>query len=230
MTYQKSLITGALTGAALALAFVAWPVNAKPMDPPPPQSIVRELPADFMGWGECVDGDSGACISGGDDTLSWDDFEYEARIVQRWVNDSIIYVSQLDFDVMRGLPLPGYWYGDCDDYALTMRRKLIEWGAPPDALRLVILHDGLAGMHAALMVYTSDAGVFVLDPLRARHRSNLVYNRPPLHIYTLEEYLALPDVTLLYVYSPRTGNLRMAGEFWGGELARKAARAAGAGQ
>jgi len=53
-------------------------------------------------------------------------------------------------------------YGDCEDYALTKRKKLIEAGLPAAALRVAVVRtfDGIG--HAVLTVAT-DRGDYVLD-------------------------------------------------------------------
>lgn len=65
---------------------------------------------------------------------------------------------------------PEYWtiptdgLGDCDDYAVTKRKRLIDAGIPAPALRLAVVISPTAGRHAVLTV-TTDKGDFVLDDL-----------------------------------------------------------------
>lgn len=206
MTYQKSLITGALTGAALALAFVAWPVNAKPMDPPPPQ------------WIECVKHGEGECASGGADTVSWADAETDLRIIQDWAARSLHYRADRE-DTWLGFALPGQWWADCEDYALTIRREAMAQGYPADAMRLMHLWDaGRAGIarskHMALVVFTHDAGPIVFDPLRAQTFCRIAScQRRTLKVWTLEEYAAMPGVVPLAIYEPG-GTWRFTTEFY----------------
>lgn len=56
-------------------------------------------------------------------------------------------------------------YGDCDDYAVTKRHKLIRAGMPASALRIAVVRTPRGEGHAVLVVKTS-AGEFVLDNLR----------------------------------------------------------------
>jgi predicted transglutaminase-like cysteine proteinase len=75
---------------------------------------------------------------------------------------------------------PEYWtipsdgFGDCEDYALTKRRALLEAGFPLRALRIAIVNSAQSGRHAVLTVI-SDRGAFVLDNLtdaiRERHQT-----------------------------------------------------------
>lgn len=207
MTYQKSLVFGALTGAALAIVFVACSVNAKSMDPPPPQ------------WLECVKHGEGECASGGDDTINWDDAETDLRIIQDWVARSLHYRPDRE-DTWLGFKLPGQYWADCEDYALTTRRMAMEDGYPADAMRLMTVWDsGRAGIwqgiHAVLVIYTDDAGPIVFDPLRAQTlcRIGACQNRT-LKVWSLEEYADLPGVLPFAIYEPG-GTWLFMDEFWG---------------
>jgi predicted transglutaminase-like cysteine proteinase len=61
--------------------------------------------------------------------------------------------------------IPTDGYGDCDDYAVTKRKTLIDAGFPLPALRLAVVYSPQAGRHAVLTVKT-DKGDLVLDNLR----------------------------------------------------------------
>lgn len=52
--------------------------------------------------------------------------------------------------------------GDCEDYALTKRHRLVEAGWPSQALRLVVARTSEGEGHAVLAVATSD-GDLILD-------------------------------------------------------------------
>lgn len=54
--------------------------------------------------------------------------------------------------------------GDCEDYALTKRRQLIQSGIPASALRIAQVKTAKGEGHAILVVET-DRGRFVLDNL-----------------------------------------------------------------
>jgi predicted transglutaminase-like cysteine proteinase len=68
--------------------------------------------------------------------------------------------------------------GDCEDYQLLKRRRLVEAGLPRRALRMVVVLDELGQGHAVLAVRT-DRGDFILDNKRdqvlAWHRTGYVY-------------------------------------------------------
>lgn len=61
-----------------------------------------------------------------------------------------------------------YWtiatdgYGDCEDFALTKRKQLIDAGLPEKALRVAIVKTWRGELHAVLTVAT-DHGDYVLD-------------------------------------------------------------------
>ena len=55
--------------------------------------------------------------------------------------------------------------GDCEDYALTKRSRLIRAGLPAGALRMATARTGRGELHAVLIVKT-DKGDLVLDNIR----------------------------------------------------------------
>lgn len=68
--------------------------------------------------------------------------------------------------------------GDCDDYVMTKRHRLIRAGIPASALRVAVVRTRMGEGHAVLIVKTT-AGEFVLDNLRRtivkRHATNYSY-------------------------------------------------------
>lgn len=62
--------------------------------------------------------------------------------------------------------IPSDGYGNCHDYTLTKRQKLIAAGFPEQALRIALVITPRQGRHVVLTVVT-DKGDFVLDNLRA---------------------------------------------------------------
>jgi predicted transglutaminase-like cysteine proteinase len=57
---------------------------------------------------------------------------------------------------------PDDGYGDCEDFQLLKRKRLIEAGLPRRALRMTVVLDEVRAGHAVLMVRT-DRGDFILD-------------------------------------------------------------------
>jgi predicted transglutaminase-like cysteine proteinase len=56
-------------------------------------------------------------------------------------------------------------YGDCEDYQLVKRKRLVEAGFPRRALRMTVVMDEQGAGHAVMMVRT-DRGDFILDNKR----------------------------------------------------------------
>jgi predicted transglutaminase-like cysteine proteinase len=56
-------------------------------------------------------------------------------------------------------------YGDCEDYQLLKRKKLVEAGFPRRALRMTVVIDDEGAGHAVMMVRTN-RGDFILDNKR----------------------------------------------------------------
>jgi predicted transglutaminase-like cysteine proteinase len=56
-------------------------------------------------------------------------------------------------------------YGDCEDYQLLKRRRLVAAGFPARAIRMTVVIDDENQGHAVLMVRT-DRGDFILDNKR----------------------------------------------------------------
>lgn len=56
-------------------------------------------------------------------------------------------------------------YGDCDDYVMTKRHKLLRAGVPASALKIAVVRTRRGEGHAVLIVKTT-AGEFALDNIR----------------------------------------------------------------
>lgn len=85
-----------------------------------------------------------------------------AEAINTRINESTCYKSDFErvdrmefWDVAVGT-------GDCEDYALAKRAKLLEQGASTDDLRLAVCQTETGGWHAVLIV-TTDRGDYVLD-------------------------------------------------------------------
>jgi predicted transglutaminase-like cysteine proteinase len=69
-------------------------------------------------------------------------------------------------------------YGDCEDYQLVKRRRLVEAGFPRRALRMTVVIDEESAGHAVMMVRTN-RGDFILDNKRNAilpwHKTGYVY-------------------------------------------------------
>ena len=81
------------------------------------------------------------------------------------VNRSIEPITDLDqFGVIDRWDLPAEGRGDCEDYALLKRRKLIEAGFPRAALLLTVVRQSTGEGHSILTIKTN-RGDYVLDNL-----------------------------------------------------------------
>jgi predicted transglutaminase-like cysteine proteinase len=88
--------------------------------------------------------------------------------INREVNDSIEAVSDLEqWGTLEKWSYPTTGKGDCEDYVLEKRRRLIEAGWPRQSLLITVVRDKQGDGHAVLTVKT-DRGDFVLDNQEAR--------------------------------------------------------------
>lgn len=86
--------------------------------------------------------------------------------INRQVNDSIWPEDdEKHYGRSEFWTIPTDGLGDCDDYAVTKRKDLIDAGFPISALRLAVVYSPQSGRHAVLTVKT-DKGDLVLDNLR----------------------------------------------------------------
>jgi predicted transglutaminase-like cysteine proteinase len=87
----------------------------------------------------------------------------EMERINRYVNDNVKPLTDLDhFGVVEKWSYPTDGYGDCEDYVLEKRRRLIEAGWPRAALLITVVRDKKGDGHAVLTVRT-DKGEYVLD-------------------------------------------------------------------
>jgi predicted transglutaminase-like cysteine proteinase len=90
--------------------------------------------------------------------------------INRSVNETIQPISDIiHWGVVEKWSLPTDGYGDCEDYVLLKRKKLIDEGWPREALLITLVRDKNGEGHAVLTVKT-DKGEFILD----NHNENVV--------------------------------------------------------
>jgi predicted transglutaminase-like cysteine proteinase len=98
------------------------------------------------------------------DAKSW----RELVRINREVNDQIEPISDLEqWGTLEKWSYPATGKGDCEDYALEKRRRLIEAGWPRQSALITVVRDKKGDGHAVLMVRT-DRGDFVLDNQETR--------------------------------------------------------------
>jgi predicted transglutaminase-like cysteine proteinase len=88
--------------------------------------------------------------------------------INREVNEEIEPVSDLEhWGTLEKWSFPTDGKGDCEDYVLEKRKRLIEAGWPRQALLVTVVRDRKGDGHAVLTVKT-DRGDFVLDNQEVR--------------------------------------------------------------
>ena len=110
---------------------------------------------------------AGACDLEGARMVVWSAVE-RARValINAQVNQEIEFVSDWDFNGVDDVwDYPLNCQGDCEDFALEKRRRLVENGFPSASLTMAIaFHEMQYFPHAVLLVETSK-GTWVLDNL-----------------------------------------------------------------
>lgn len=124
------------------------------------------VPAGFISFclrfaGQC-DSKPGAATSVLLTDKTWQTLNRVNRTVNAaiWPEDDIVHYGRAEY-----WTIPTDGYGDCDDYAVTKRKDLIDAGFPAPALRLAVVDTPRDVRHAVLTVST-DKGDYVLDSLR----------------------------------------------------------------
>ncbi len=108
-----------------------------------------------------------ACASGAMTPAGADVLKVAAK-VNMAANAAVRPISdQSQFSVAERWSLPTERGGDCEDYALLKKQKLIAAGVAPNRLLVAVVLDRKRQPHAVL-VLRSDMGDFVLDNLNKR--------------------------------------------------------------
>jgi predicted transglutaminase-like cysteine proteinase len=98
------------------------------------------------------------------DTRAW----RELTRINREVNDAVEPVSDLEhWGTLEKWSYPTDGKGDCEDYVLEKRKRLLDAGWPRQSLLITVVRDKKGDGHAVLTVRT-DRGDFVLDNQEAR--------------------------------------------------------------
>lgn len=173
--FKKTSIAVSCLAVALAFgssAFAAGPSGiARNLRSTPAVSFIvasKRTAAPFAHVRFCLD-NPGQCVGGGAEMIELN-AERQAELTRindkvnraiRPVNDnaSVAGGDVWSLDVAEG---------DCDDYAVTKREKLLAAGWSPSALRIAVARTGSGEGHAVLVVKT-DKGDLVLD-----NRSNRI--------------------------------------------------------
>ncbi|RWX75762.1 hypothetical protein EPK99_18940 [Neorhizobium lilium] len=170
----KNYVFGVFAAASLCLstssAFAIGPAGMAAPSKLRPLNIVAQKPtlAPFAFVKFCVANASDCADAHGDASVSLTSgLMRQLRQVNAQVNRSIEPQYDNDGDDEWQADVAA---GDCEDFALTKRRRLIELGWSPNALRMAIAYTPNNNGHAVLVVSTSK-GDLVLD-----NRSNSIRN------------------------------------------------------
>ena len=124
-----------------------------------------------IGWVEFCNDNPGDC--GGGPTQPRDIVMTQAAWkdllrVNHWVNENVKPLTDMDhWGVVEKWSYPTDGYGDCEDYVLEKRRRLMQAGYPRQALLITVVRDHKGDGHAVLTVKT-DRGDFILDNQAAK--------------------------------------------------------------
>ncbi len=131
--------------------------------PLPETSRLGPIPAGYIGFclrhsDQCEASKSAATAL----VLTQDNWTLLNR-VNRDANNAITYEDdQKHYGITEYWTIAADGYGDCEDFALTKRKALLEAGLPAGALRIALVLTEAKERHAILTVAT-DRGDFVLD-------------------------------------------------------------------
>jgi predicted transglutaminase-like cysteine proteinase len=162
---RKTGVTGALTGLTGLLA-LALPAGAVPRCGPLDLDVLRLDPPPSQ-YTDFCEREPGACAMWGEPVLDWTEERHDtlARI-NASVNDEIEFVSDQDnLGQEEVWSFPADCRGDCEDFALEKRRRLVALGFPPAALTMAIAFHELELFPHAILLAETTRGTWVLDNL-----------------------------------------------------------------
>ncbi|MCB2126481.1 MAG: transglutaminase-like cysteine peptidase [Rhodobacteraceae bacterium] len=173
-------LAGVTRRTLFALAFAATGVQAAPAPLPAHLEPIRAAPAP-SGSGDLCNRLRWACATSLGRTEAPESALALARSVNQAVNASVHEVpdrSQYGRDDLWDLPTARG--GDCEDFALAKKKRLIEAGVPAGALLIATVLDRHRNHHAVLVLRTAAQDV-VLDNLTDRmlpwHRTGYSFLR-----------------------------------------------------
>jgi predicted transglutaminase-like cysteine proteinase len=169
---QKSVVFSVVMASALlassldALALPRAEINRPAKRAQIHMTTVRETLPPFAFAKFCANQADQCDVRGGQEPIS---MTKERRLVLQGINAQVNKdIRYKDDPSDKDLWRAGVSAGDCDDYALTKRQKLLAAGWPSSALRIATARTEEGIGHAVLVVSTTE-GDFVLD-----NRTNVV--------------------------------------------------------
>jgi predicted transglutaminase-like cysteine proteinase len=132
----------------------------------PESTAYTQTPAGFVGFclrfaSQCISAPGNATVV----SLTDQNWQSLSRINRKVNSDIWPEEDEKHYGRSEYWTIPTDGLGDCDDYALTKRKALIDAGFPMPALRMAVVYSVQSGRHAVLTVKT-DKGDLVLDNLR----------------------------------------------------------------
>jgi predicted transglutaminase-like cysteine proteinase len=161
----------ALASLSAAAFFAALPVQAAKAQAQPKRVAMQAVPAGGVttapiGWVDFCERNRGECdvMSLRPTPITLDDKSWREIVrVNNSVNNAIEPITDMaHHGVMDHWSYPADGKGDCEDYVLEKRRRLVAAGYPRQALLITVVRDHKGDGHAVLTVVT-DRGDFVLD-------------------------------------------------------------------
>lgn len=170
-TFSSNTLRFAVGAAALAMisgGALARPKAAPSVAAPPVSASIARIGAarPIQGWIRFCEQQPGECTVDPSEpaTVKLVPGTWETLVrINRQVNAAIKPMTdQEHWGVEDRWDFAEDGYGDCEDYQLVKRKRLIEAGFPRRALRMTVVIDEEGAGHAVLMVRT-DRGDFILD-------------------------------------------------------------------
>ncbi len=107
-----------------------------------------------------------ACRLGGSEVIEWEDWRALLDRVNREVNAEVRLVADMELlGVEECWRFPAEGEGDCEDYALEKRRRLVAEGLPSAALTMAIVHHEVKFFPHAILLAETTRGTWALDNL-----------------------------------------------------------------
>jgi predicted transglutaminase-like cysteine proteinase len=157
-----------LAGMALATAALAGATPAIAQSQPARMTVAAAggdaLPP--IGWVQMCQTDARECEGEAlrPTAMKLEDARWrELQRINRAVNDEVIPASDMEqWGTVERWSYPDNGYGDCEDYVLEKRRRLMAAGWSRASLLITVVRDRKGEGHAVLLVKT-DRGDFILD-------------------------------------------------------------------
>jgi predicted transglutaminase-like cysteine proteinase len=161
----------ALIGLSLFAAVAAVPAKAQVATPITTAALVTTDTLPPIGWVQFCGDQPQECdvptLAARPTTLTERSWRQIVKI-NRDVNDAIEPMSDLEhWGTLEKWSYPTDGKGDCEDYVIEKRKRLIAAGFPRQSLLITVVRDKKGDGHAVLTIKT-DRGDFVLDNQEAK--------------------------------------------------------------